>query len=258
MADVGIKIRATDEASGVFGKVAAEAGKLQGAVSNVGSSFAALGTAAIAGMSVISFAGQIKQTIDLADSFNKLSQKTGIAVEDFSKLNYAASLADVSTETLAAGMRKLNLSIADAAGGNKEKAALFNALGVSFKDAAGQALSADKVFSSLSDALAKSADGAEKIAVGSDLMGKGFEGLVPLVNTGAKGLADMGDEAKNSASSWAQTSPKTPKSSTTTCAASTWQGRASLSPWRAIWSRAWVTLPERWRRPPSMAANLLA
>lgn len=196
MADVGIKIRATDEASGVFGKVAAEAGKLQGAVSNVGSSFAALGTAAIAGMSVISFAGQIKQTIDLADSFNKLSQKTGIAVEDFSKLNYAASLADVSTETLAAGMRKLNLSIADAAGGNKEKAALFNALGVSFKDAAGQALSADKVFSSLSDALAKSADGAEKIAVGSDLMGKGFEGLVPLVNTGAKGLADMGDEAK--------------------------------------------------------------
>jgi len=196
MADVGIKIRATDEASGVFGKVAAEAGKLQGAVSNVGSSFAALGTAAIAGMSVISFAGQIKQTIDLADSFNKLSQKTGIAVEDFSKLNYAASLADVSTETLAAGMRKLNISIADAAGGNKEKAALFNALGVSFKDAAGQALSADKVFSSLSDALAKSADGAEKIAVGSDLMGKGFEGLVPLVNTGAKGLADMGDEAK--------------------------------------------------------------
>ena len=196
MADVGIKIRATDEASGVFGKVAAEAGKLQGAVSNVGSSFAALGTAAIAGMSVISFAGQIKQTIDLADSFNKLSQKTGIAVEDFSKLNYAASLADVSTETLAAGMRKLNLSIADAAGGNKEKVALFNALGVSFKDAAGQALSADKVFTSLSDALSKSADGAEKIAVGSDLMGKGFEGLVPLVNTGAKGLADMGDEAK--------------------------------------------------------------
>jgi len=195
MANVGIKIRATDEASGVFGKVAAEAGKLQGAVASAGSSFAALGSAAVAGLSVMSLASKIKDTIDLADSFNKLSQKTGIAVEDFSKLNYAAGLADVSTESLAAGMRKLNISIAEAAGGNKDKAALFNALGVSIKDAAGSTLSADKVFKNLSESMAQSADGAEKITVGSDLMGKGFADLVPLVNTGAKGLADMGDEA---------------------------------------------------------------
>ena len=203
MANVGIKIRATDEASGVFGKVAAEAGKLQGAVASagssfdaLGSSFAALGSAAVAGLSAISFASKIKDTIDLADSFNKLSQKTGIAVEDFSKLNYAAGLADVSTETLAAGMRKLNISIAEAAGGNKDKAAVFNALGVSFKDAAGHALSADKVFKNLSDVISKSADGSEKVAVGQDLMGKGFVELIPLANAGAKGLADMGDEAQ--------------------------------------------------------------
>ncbi len=195
MANVGIKIRATDEASGVFGKVAAEAGKLQGAVASAGSSFAALGSAAVAGLSVMSLASKIKDTIDLADSFNKLSQKTGIAVAEFSKLNYAAGLADVSTETLAAGMRKLNLSIADAAGGNKDKAAVFNALGVSFKDAAGHALSADKVFKNLSDVISKSADGSEKVAVGQDLMGKGFVELIPLANAGAKGLADMGDEA---------------------------------------------------------------
>ena len=196
MADVGIKIKATDEATGVFGKVAAEAGKLQGAVAGVGSSFAALGTVAVAGLSVVSFASQVKQAIDLADSFNKLSQKTGIAVEELSKLNYAAGLADVSTESLAAGMRKLNVSIAEAAGGNASKIATFQALGVSFKDAAGQALSADKVFSQLSDVMSKSADSAEKVNVGSDLMGKGFQDLIPLANAGAKGLESMGDEAK--------------------------------------------------------------
>lgn len=195
MADVGIKIRATDEASGVFNKVAAEAGKLQTSVASVGTSFAALGSAAVAGVSVISFATKIKDAIDVADAFNKLSQKTGVAVESLSKLNYAAGLADVSTEALATGMRKLNISIAQAAGGNEAKIALFKALGVSIKDSSGHALAADKVFASLSDVMSKSGDGAEKIAVGSELMGKGFVDLVPLANAGAKGLKDMGDEA---------------------------------------------------------------
>ena len=176
--------------------VGAEAGRLQSAVSATGSSFAALAGSFAAGLGAFTFANKIKDTIDMADSFNKLSQKTGVAVAELSKLNYAAGLSDVSTESLQKGLRKLNLSISEAAAGSQEKIAVFNALSVSFKDASGNARQADAVFKDLSEALSQSADGADKIAVGSNLMGKGFEDLVPMVNAGKKGLADMGDEAQ--------------------------------------------------------------
>lgn len=176
--------------------VTAEAGRMQGAFSQAGSSFAALAGGFAASAIALGFASKTKEAIDLADSFNKLSQKTGVAVEELSKLNYAAGLSDVSTESLQKGLRKLNLSISEAAAGSKEKIAVFNALGVSFKDASGNARQVDAVFKDLSEALSQSADGADKIAVGSNLMGKGFEDLVPMVNAGKKGLADMGDEAQ--------------------------------------------------------------
>jgi len=194
--NVGIKLTATDEASGVFARVSQEAGKLGNSVSAVGSSFAALATTAIAGLSVISFGTQVNQAIDLADSFNKLSQKTGIAVEDLSKLKYAANLADVSTEGLANGIKKLNVNISAAANGNKEQAAVFKALGINVKDAAGNVLAADKVFAQIADRFSESADGANKTAVAVALLSKNGADLIPMLNAGSAGLKDMGDEAK--------------------------------------------------------------
>lgn len=197
MADVGIKIKATDEASGVFGKVAAEAGKLQSAVSATGSSFAALAGGFAASVGALSFASKIKEQIDLADSFNKLSQKTGIVVEELSKLNYAAGLADLSTESFAKGIRKLNENISAAAAGGKEQTAFFKALGVSVKDAAGNAKSADLVLSDLAETFSKSADGADKMAVAAKAFGDkvGAE-FIPLLNAGKGGIKSMGDEAQ--------------------------------------------------------------
>ena len=191
-----IKITATDQASAVFGKVAGEAGKLGGAVQSLGGSFAALGSVAVAGVSAISFASKIQDAINLADSFNKLSQKTGVAVEDLSKLNYAAGLADVSTEALSVGLKKLNVNISAAGNGSKEQAALFKALGVSVKDAAGNMRSADKVFADLADVFAGSADGANKTAIAVALLGKNGADLIPLLNGGKGALKDLGDEAK--------------------------------------------------------------
>ena len=196
MQNVGIKLTATDEASGVFARVSQEAGKLGNSVTAVGGSFTALASTAIAGLSVISFGAQVNQAIDLADSFNKLSQKTGIAVEDLSRLKYAANLADVSTEGLAGGIKKLNVNISAAANGSKEQAAVFKALGINIKDAAGNVLGADKVFAQIADRFSESADGANKTAVAVALLSKNGADLIPLLNSGAAGLKDMGDEAK--------------------------------------------------------------
>lgn len=199
MADQNTTVRIVgkdDGASDAFKRVAGEAGKLGSAVSSVGGSFAALGTTAVAGISAISFASKIQDAINLADSFNKLSQKTGVAVEDLSKLNYAAGLADVSTEALSVGLKKLNINISAAGNGSKEQAALFKNLGISVKDAAGNLRSADKVFADLAEVFSGSADGANKTAVAVALLGKNGSDLIPLLNGGKGAIKDLGDEAK--------------------------------------------------------------
>ena len=52
-----------------------------------------------------------KGVIDAADDLGKLSQKVGVTVEDLSKLQYAAELGNVDTQTFAKGMRDFNRSL---------------------------------------------------------------------------------------------------------------------------------------------------
>lgn len=199
MADLGLRITAVDQASAVIQKVAAEAANLSKTVNTTASSFktlAAVGGSLSIGVLAAGLASSVKQSIDLADSFNKLSQKSGVAVESLSALNYAAGLSDVSTEALGTSLKKLNINISAAANGSKEEAALFKALGVSVKDASGNVLSADKVFAQIATRFSESADNANKTAVAVALLGKNGSDVIPLLNAGAKGLADYGDEAR--------------------------------------------------------------
>lgn len=128
--------------------------------------------------------------IQAADELNKLSQRTGIAVESLGALEFAGRLADVSTEELATGLKRLNVNIAAAARGERDQADGFKAIGVSVKDASGQVRSADAVLGDIADRFATYNDGANKVALANALGGKSFEKLIPLLNGGRQGLQD--------------------------------------------------------------------
>ena len=196
MENLGIKIVAFDEASSVIQKVGDHAQRLGSTVGAMGTSFRDFATAALAGLSAFSFATKVKDVVDLGDSLNKLAQKTGIAVEALSQLKYAAAQSDISTESLAMAIKKLNLAISAAASGSDEKAAIFKAMGINIRDASGAVLSADKVFAAMADRFSESADGANKTAVAVALLGKNGADLVPMLNLGGTALADLGNEAK--------------------------------------------------------------
>ena len=134
--------------------------------------------------------------IDAADELAKLSQRSGIAVESLSALQYAGKLADVSTEELADSVKKLNVNIAAAARGEKEQAAAFKTIGVEVKDAAGNVREADQVLGDIADRFSTYADGANKVALANALGGRSFEKLIPLLNEGRKGLAEARAEAE--------------------------------------------------------------
>lgn len=144
-----------------------------------------------------SIAASVKSAIDTGDSFNKLSQKTGIAVESLSALAYAGTLSDVSIEALATGIKKLSVNMNEAAVSTSGKAAeAFKALGVSVKDSGGALRASESVLADIADQFAGMKDGAGKTALAVALFGKAGADLIPFLNQGSKGIAELTAEAE--------------------------------------------------------------
>lgn len=153
------------------------------------------GTAIAAGSAAL--VASVKSAIDTGDSFNKLSQKTGIAVESLSALAYAGDLSGVSIDSLANGIKKLSVNMSEAAGSTSGKAAeAFKALGISVTDANGALRSSEDVLREVADSFASMKDGAGKTALAVALFGKAGADLIPLLNQGSKGLNELTEEAK--------------------------------------------------------------
>lgn len=132
---------------------------------------------------------------EAADKMGKLAQSVGVPVEALSRLDYAAGLSGVSTEQLGVALNKLNKNLAEAGSGGKHQTAMFEALGVAVKDAGGNVRSTEAVFADLADVFADMPDDASKSALAMEVFGKAGADLIPLLNEGKDGLAEMSAEA---------------------------------------------------------------
>jgi hypothetical protein len=163
--------------------------------SGVGIAMAA--AAASVAAAAYSIVGSIKSTIASADHLNSLSQAAGVSVEQLSKLNYAASLSDISSEALAGSLNKLTKAMSSAAQEGAGPAALaFNALGISVKNQDGTLKSSSAMLSEIADKFASYKDGASKTALAIAIFGDAGARLIPMLNQGSAGLKDAGDEAE--------------------------------------------------------------
>ncbi len=163
---------------------------LQAKFAGITTAIAGLG-AALAGAK---FTMLITDAIDAADQLNKLSQKVGVTVEALSELQYAGKLADVGTEALGTGLKKLAVNLQEGAAGSKEAQAVFQAVGISVQELG--KLSPDQALGRIAEAFSKAADGAGKTALAVKLFGKSGADLIPLLNQGAGGLRAAADEAR--------------------------------------------------------------
>jgi hypothetical protein len=139
-----------------------------------------------------------KAVIDQGDALNKMSQKTGIAVEDLSKLQFAADLSGVSAEALQKGLTSLAVGMVEAATGAGPLAEQYKKLGINLRNTDGTMKSSLDVLGELADRFQQMPDGVEKTNLAVDIFGKklGAE-MIPLLNSGAAGLKAMGDEAQS-------------------------------------------------------------
>lgn len=166
------------------------ASRLEGTFSGLQSTFAAL-SSVIAGGAIATL---VRNFADAGDQLNKLSQKTGVAVEKLSELQYAARLNDVGNEQLGDAFRKLSVNMQEAARGTGEAKDAFAALGIAQKEL--RNLSPDQVFGRIAESFSKIQDGAGKTELAVKLFGRSGSELIPLLNAGSEGLNRMGDEAR--------------------------------------------------------------
>ena len=187
-----IVLSAVDKTRAAFDSAKRNLDGLKAAGDGLALKFGSIGVAisgALAGVS-------LKHLIDAADNMSKLSQKTGIAVESLTALKYAGDLSDVSMEDLATGLRKLAVNMADAASGSKEQQGVFRALGIEYKTASGRLRSTEEVLGDVADKFASFPDGPEKAAYAVKLFGRSGEQMIPMLNAGRRGLAEMREEAQ--------------------------------------------------------------
>ena len=137
-----------------------------------------------------------KSFADQADELSKLNQRTGIQVEQLQKLQYAASLGDATNEDLNAGLRTLAKNMADTAAGTGRARAAFEALGLTQDIQNGKFANAGDLFLEVAERLSQYADGANKSAIAQKIFGDTGERLLPTLNSGAKGIREMGEEAQ--------------------------------------------------------------
>jgi len=194
-----IVLSASDKTAAAFASAKRNLTALQAATVGTVAKFGAIGAGITAAIGTVAKAVSLvdpRPIFETADQLAKLSQRSGIAVENLSALQYAGKLADVSTEELADSVKKLNVNISAAARGEKEQAAAFRTIGVEVKDAAGNVRDADQVLGDIADRFSTYADGANKVALANALGGRSFEKLIPLLNGGRQGLADARAEAE--------------------------------------------------------------
>jgi hypothetical protein len=139
-------------------------------------------------------AESVEHTIDWADKMGKLAQVTGLQVDQFSALTYAAKIADVDVEQLTTGLGRLAKNMNAAAAGTGPAA--FRQLHIAVTDATGALRSSEAVLEDVAERFKSMPDGASKTAAAIELFGKAGARLIPFLNEGRDGIERLKEEAE--------------------------------------------------------------
>lgn len=194
----GVKVRLVLDDSSVKPAIIKSERDLSASAKRLEKTFSTIGKGIglAVGLAAAAVTAALTASLRHADALNKTSQKIGIAVEDLSRLEYAAKLSDVSIDSLSTSVARLNRNLSDASkDGGSEIAKKFDSLGIAVLDANGKMRETDDIVSDLADRFSRMEDGPQKTALAMELLGRSGAELIPLLNSGRQGLKDFGDEA---------------------------------------------------------------
>jgi lambda family phage tail tape measure protein len=192
MADPKIVLTAVDNTRAAIDTAKRNLSGLGDMASSLPAKFGTLGVAIAGVFATATFKG----VIDVLDRLDDLAEKSGESVEALSALRYAGEVTGTAFDALAAGMRKLPVTLSEAARGNKEAQATFAAMGVAVTTVDGSLRKQGDVLLDIADKFASYNDGAAKAALAQRIFGKSGEEMIPLLNQGRAGIEQLRGEAE--------------------------------------------------------------
>jgi hypothetical protein len=169
------------------GAVSSAMGSIEKTVGIARTALGALGV----GLSVNYFKNFVTGAIEAQDELGKMSQRVGVSVERLAGLEHAAGMSGTSLGTLEKGLKTVSTGLYNADKGLKGAQENFDALGVSIYDTNGQLKSADAVMIEVADQFSRLEDGTQKTALATKVFGKAGLELIPMLNEGSAGLAEL-------------------------------------------------------------------
>ncbi len=181
------EFRAKDKTKGTFASLGKSLKAVTGSIVNMKSALALAAGGAGFGLLIAS-------SLKSIDLLGKTADKIGITTEGLSKMQLAASLAGVESNTLNKSLQKMIVNIADTASGTGEASDAFKLLGLDAKELI--ELNPEDQFAEISEAMNKLENNTQRVSAAYDIFGGRGTALLNLTKQGKAGLAAIGEEAE--------------------------------------------------------------
>ena len=153
----------------------------------------------IAGTAITgAFTAIVLKTAQVGDNFDKMSLRTGIAVEDLSGLAYACDITGTNIEGFETGIKFLTKGMDDASKGTGEAKEAFTELGISVTDIEGNLRPTVDVLKEAATKIAAVENPAKQAALAMEIFGaRSGTQLIPLLKEGGAGIEELMEKAKD-------------------------------------------------------------
>jgi hypothetical protein len=169
--------------------------KTEKASDNLASSLKKAGAALLAAFTINKILGIARAALEATDELNSMAIAIGISADSLSRFERVAGDANVRAESFRTGMRVLGQAMIDAQDETSKEARLLLDMGIATKDATGTMRPLLDVTMDIADAFRSYQDGAEKSAVATELLGRGNQKMIGVMNLGSEEIKRQMDLA---------------------------------------------------------------
>lgn len=170
-------------------KVQTSLKKLEGSTASVAKAFSVLPGLLSAG-AIIAYG---KAMFEAADAIGDAAARSGIAAESLSRLKFIAEQSDVEFESLTKGIKAFQKGVSEASSGSASAIQSFARIGIEVDKI--RALPLEQQLIAVAEGFQKVRNPADQTRIAMELFGKAGAELVPFLNQGPEGLANLANEA---------------------------------------------------------------
>jgi hypothetical protein len=138
-----------------------------------------------------------RRSLDAAGGLGEMAEQLGITTDSLQTYQFAAAQSGVSTEEMQAAIQRFTRTIGDARDGSDTAVKSVRALGGEFERLVASGASIDALLLAFADRIAATGDKSVASARGADLMGRGFQRMLPILQSGAAGVQAFSDQLEN-------------------------------------------------------------